>query len=73
MQESALPAEHYELADTYHLLGQIEETGGDTGSAAAWMKQAFAIRSAHTPKHPKTTRLRDWLTGRDLPPEADPA
>jgi tetratricopeptide (TPR) repeat protein len=73
MQESALPAEHYELADTYHLLGQIEEAGGDKESAAAWMEKAHAIRSAHTPEHPKTTRLRDWLTGRDLPPEADPA
>jgi tetratricopeptide (TPR) repeat protein len=73
MQESALPAEHYHLADTYHLLGQIEEMGGDEESAAAWMEKAYAIRSAHTPEHPKTTRLHEWLTGRDLPPEADPA
>jgi tetratricopeptide (TPR) repeat protein len=73
MQESALPAEHYELADTYHLLGQIEETGGDEESAAAWMKKAYAIRSAHTPTHPKTIQLHEWLTERDVPPEADPA
>jgi tetratricopeptide (TPR) repeat protein len=73
MQEDALPAEHYELADTYHLLGQIEETGGDEESAAAWMKKAYAIRSAHTPAHPKTIQLHEWLTERDVPPEADPA
>jgi tetratricopeptide (TPR) repeat protein len=71
MQESALPAEHYELADTYHLLGQIEETGGDEESAAAWMKQAFAIRSAHTPAHPKTTRLHNWLEARGMTPRGN--
>jgi tetratricopeptide (TPR) repeat protein len=71
MQEDALPAEHYELADTYHLLGQIEEMGGDEESAAAWMKKAYAIRSAHTPKHPKTTRLHNWLEARGMTPRGN--
>jgi tetratricopeptide (TPR) repeat protein len=71
MQEDTLPAEHYELADTYHLLGQIEETGGDEESAAAWMEKAFAIRSAHTPNHPKTTRLHNWLEARGMTPRGN--
>jgi hypothetical protein len=71
MQESALPAEHYNLADTYHLLGQIEEMGGDEESAAAWMEKAYAIRSAHTPEHPKTTRLHNWLEARGMTPRGN--
>jgi tetratricopeptide (TPR) repeat protein len=65
IQEDALPAEHYDLAATYHLIGQIEETGGEEVSAAAWMEKAYAIRSAHTPEHPKTAELREWLSERD--------
>jgi hypothetical protein len=61
MQESALPAEHYELADTYHLLGLVEAAKGEEETAAAWMENAFAIRSAHTPNHPNTAELREWL------------
>jgi tetratricopeptide (TPR) repeat protein len=71
MQEDALPAEHYNLADTYHLLGQIEERGGDTESAAAWVEKAYAIRSAHTPAHPKTTRLHNWLEARGMTPRGN--
>ena len=45
IQAQALPAEHYDLADTYHLLGLIAEAQGRDDAATGWMQKAYAIRS----------------------------